>query len=234
MKAKTDDQARARALRLQGKTYDDIALELGVSKSSVSLWVRDLPRPRRSPEDLTRHMDMMRGVRNANLERTYARNRDRSRGEIDPFTDRDLLIAGVALYWAEGSKSKPWRATKRVIFTNSDPNMVRVYLAWLRLVGVAPEDCGFRVSIHMSADVTEAERFWAELVGVPVEALYPPTLKRHTPKTNRQNTGDGYRGCLVVTVRRSSELYERIEGWWTGIVDGVGAQLPAIPPGSVG
>lgn len=46
-------RARARELRLQGWTYDQIEVELGCSKSSVSLWVRDLPRPerKRSPEE---------------------------------------------------------------------------------------------------------------------------------------------------------------------------------------
>jgi predicted transcriptional regulator len=43
--AKDDARAKARALREQGLTYNQIAGELGVSKSSVSLWVRDLPRP---------------------------------------------------------------------------------------------------------------------------------------------------------------------------------------------
>ena len=35
---------RARELRGPGHTYSEIAAQLGVSKSSVSLWVRDMPR----------------------------------------------------------------------------------------------------------------------------------------------------------------------------------------------
>ena len=46
-RAKDDLHARARELRAQGLDYDDIAAALGVSKSSVSLWVRDMPRPER-------------------------------------------------------------------------------------------------------------------------------------------------------------------------------------------
>src|SRR5215475_2273508 len=45
--AKDDLHARARLLREQGYDYNRIAAELGVSKSSVSLWVRDIPRPER-------------------------------------------------------------------------------------------------------------------------------------------------------------------------------------------
>jgi hypothetical protein len=42
-----------------------------------------------------------------------------------------------------------------------------------------------------------------------------PTLKRHNPRTVRKNTGDDYHGCLRVDVRRSVDLYRKIEGWAT-------------------
>lgn len=45
--ARDDLKAQARNLRSQGLDYDEIVAALGVSKSSVSLWVRDLPRPAR-------------------------------------------------------------------------------------------------------------------------------------------------------------------------------------------
>jgi hypothetical protein len=46
-RAKEDLRERARELRTQGLDYEEIAGALSVSKSSVSLWVRDLPRPAR-------------------------------------------------------------------------------------------------------------------------------------------------------------------------------------------
>lgn len=42
------------------------------------------------------------------------------------------------------------------------------------------------------------------------------TLKRHNPKTVRKNTGEAYRGCLIVRVRRGRELYWMIEGLVAG------------------
>lgn len=51
-RAKDALQARVRELRTQGLDYEEIADALGVSKSSVSLWVRDLPvPPRLSPAE---------------------------------------------------------------------------------------------------------------------------------------------------------------------------------------
>lgn len=43
-RAKDSEHARACELRAQGLTYTEIAAEVGVSTSSISRWVRDMPR----------------------------------------------------------------------------------------------------------------------------------------------------------------------------------------------
>jgi transcriptional regulator with XRE-family HTH domain len=218
--AKHELQARARELRLAGKTYDEIVAELGVSKSSVSLWVRHLPKPQPSPE----RMHRMREARWEPHRRKMAFLREQTKAaavaETRQMTDRDLFIAGVALYWSEGCKSKPHSLRETVIFCNQDPGVIRVFLAWLALLGVEPDRIQYRVMIHETADVAGAEGYWADLVGVDVSALQRTTLKKHNPKTVRKNVGEGYHGCLVVRVRRGADLYRRIEGWWYGIVLG--------------
>lgn len=218
VQAKRQMRKRARELRRAGKTYDEIVAELQVSKSSVSLWVRDLPKPAVPQERL----DRMREARWA----PHRRERDIKRQqtklaaaqEVGCMTDRELFLVGVGLYWAEGTKSKPHKIREDVVFVNSDPDMIRVYLAWLKLLGVGAERLQFRVMIHESADVEGAERCWAELADTEVTAFGKTTLKKHNPKTVRKNIGDDYRGCLVIRVRDGADLYRRIEGWWYGIV----------------
>jgi hypothetical protein len=100
-----------------------------------------------------------------------------------------------------------------MIFVNSDPSLVRFFLRFLSLVGIGPGDWVFRVCIHESADVAEAQRFWLELTGADPAQFRRPVLKRHNPKTVRQNTGDGYHGCLRIEAKRSADLYRRIAGW---------------------
>ena len=78
---------KARDLRAQGLDYDEIAASLGVSKSSVSLWVRDLPTPprlsyeenrKRSAEGSRRYWGVERTVREARRAAGRARHgRDR-------------------------------------------------------------------------------------------------------------------------------------------------------------
>ncbi|MFD8256746.1 hypothetical protein [Streptomyces werraensis] len=218
--AKDDLQAKARELRLQGWTYDQIQIELGCSRSSVSLWVRDLPKPepRYTPEEQRQLMNEGLARRRAADEEGRRRTRRVAHRETRELTDRELFTAGVALYWAEGAKSKPYDRRERAVFVNSDPGVIQTYLAWLDLLGIDRERLGFRVLIHESADIDAAHAFWAEIVDTDPSAFARPTLKKHNAKTIRKNTGENYRGCLTVTVARSADLYNRIEGWWSGIV----------------
>ncbi|WP_432063202.1 helix-turn-helix domain-containing protein [Streptomyces sp. S1] len=224
--AKDDLRARARELRLEGWTYDRIQAELGCSKSSISLWVRDLPKPEPRYTEEERRARMNAGL--ARLRATQDEERQETKRlaheSVGALSDRELFIAGVTLYWAEGTKDKTHRRREVLQFINSDPNVITLYLRWLDLLGVTPDRLRFRVSIHESADVAEAERFWAELAGVDASTFQRATLKRHNPKTVRKNTAEAYRGCLVVYVTGGSELYRRMEGAWYGIVEAAGAQ----------
>ncbi|MFH8346254.1 hypothetical protein [Streptomyces sp. NPDC018045] len=221
--AKDDLRARARELRGRGMTYDEIQVELGCSKSSISLWVRDLPKPppRRTLAEQAKLANRKRWEHELEVrDRARQQTKASAMTEIGMLSDRELMLVGVGLYWSEGSKSKPYRMSETVTFINSDPTMIQVHLAWLNLLAVGPEQLRFRVMIHESADVAASERYWADLVGVDVATFGKTTLKKHNPKTVRENVGENYRGCLVIRVLQGAELYRRIEGWWQGIAAG--------------
>ncbi|MEU6502049.1 hypothetical protein ABZ895_21090 [Streptomyces californicus] len=223
-RAKDDLREKARELRLQGMTYDQIQVELGCSKSSISLWVRDLPKPEPRYTEEERLTRMNAGLANlrAGQDRERLETKRAARESIGKLSDRELFIAGVTLYWAEGMKDKPYSRRESLLFINSDPNVIKVYLRWLDLLGVARDRLHIRVSIHESGDAPGAERFWSDVTGVPRTAFMRATLKKHNPKTNRRNTGATYHGCLVIYVTESAELYRRVEGAWYGIVLGAG------------
>lgn len=216
--AKDDLKAQARELRGQGLDYEEIAARLCVSKSSVSLWVRDLPRPprlsytenrRRSAEGVRRYWETERQVREARRATEIAD----AMTQMGNLSGRELLIAGAIAYWCEGTKRKPPYNAERVVFVNSDAGLIRLFLRFLDEAGVQRSDLRFCVHIHEGADVEGAQRYWQEITSALPEQFTGPALKRHNPKTSRWNVGDGYHGCLRVSVRRSSSLYRRIEGW---------------------
>lgn len=220
--AKDETRAAARELRSQGLDYEEIAEQLGVAKSSVSLWVRDMPihprlsyeeRRKRAAEGARRYWEAERRTREAIRES----ERSAAAAQIGKLTDRDVLIAGAVAYSCEGSKSRPGRRDDRVTFINSDPGLIAFFLRFLDTAGIPRDDLVLRVYIHENADAEAAQRFWLELTGVTPAQFRHPTLKRHNPRTVRKNVGETYHGCLRIDVRRSTQLYRRIEGWLSAV-----------------
>jgi transcriptional regulator with XRE-family HTH domain len=103
-RGKVVERQRARELRAQSRTLEEIATELGVSKSSVSLWVRDVefvpnPRPRtRGHRGDTPHPAHLAKL--AQIERLAREAAD----DVGQLTDREFMLFGVALYLGEGFK----------------------------------------------------------------------------------------------------------------------------------
>lgn len=229
--AKDDVRARAHELRASGKSYKEIERELGVARSTVSMWLRDVPL---TEEHRNRMMERQRTAYQRRADSIRARRQFReaqimkaSAAEVGAVSTRDVFVAGVIAYWAEGSKAKPWNPSARVSFINSDPSMIRLFLAFMDHVGVERDRLVFRVQIHESADVEYAHEFWSRVTGVAVDTFTRPTLKRHNPKTMRRNVGTTYVGCLTIVVRRSSDLNRQIAGWYDGIVSSLGGGVTA-------
>jgi transcriptional regulator with XRE-family HTH domain len=159
-RGKLVEQEEARRLRAGGMTMPDIAARLGVSKGSVSLWTRDVPfaaGPRRPPA--ARTPNRLQRAKQAEIEALLVAGRER----IGPLTDRDLLIAGAALYAGEGAK-----ADGRVKLANSDPRMIDLHLRWLRRF-FAVDESRLRVHLylHEGLDLDRAVDFWSSATRIP-------------------------------------------------------------------
>jgi transcriptional regulator with XRE-family HTH domain len=223
--AKDELRRECRQLRAAGFTYDEIAARTGASKGSISPWVRDVKMPAAARVRIEeRCRAARRNIGPLLHERALARHeqiRSRAAGLLGDVDGRDLFIAGIAIYWSEGSKDKEWRRSGRVTLINSDPTILRIFLAWLDLVGIPEADRSYRLNIHETADVPGNEQWWARELDIPLASFARATIKRHNPTTVRKNSGESYHGCLVVTVARSGELYYSIEGWWRAFASGV-------------
>jgi transcriptional regulator with XRE-family HTH domain len=161
-RGKVKEQEQARALRARNRTLADIAQILGVSKSSVSLWVRDVPftstlrlrGPHRRPHPA--HEAKLRQIEELNRA---------GRERIGTLSDEEFLVAGLALYAGEGAKGDG-----TVQFANTDPAMIRFFCAWLReFFDADASRLRVRVYLHQGLDLEGAEAFWSKLTGVPRE-----------------------------------------------------------------
>lgn len=94
-RARDADRDRARALRLEGRTYKQIQAELGVSSSTLSMWLRDLPHPQ---PDRAAHAAHMHRILSARREEQREEQKAAAFAEVGEITDRELMLLGVALY----------------------------------------------------------------------------------------------------------------------------------------
>lgn len=112
-RAKDELRAKARELREAGWTYPQIAKELGDSKSSCSLWLRDMVHPLGTLEGQERRTAAIRASCAKTQElREVDRStfKDEAADALGAISDRDVLVALAVSYWCEGGKSKPWHA----------------------------------------------------------------------------------------------------------------------------
>jgi hypothetical protein len=172
-RGKIDEQVRARALRAEAWTLQDIAAELGVSKSSVSLWVRDVPF---TP-------DTQRTAERRAIARSRGPNvlQRRKQAEIEEMNDAGLcrlgelgrqafLASGAALYAGEGAKTDG-----SVRFANSDPKMIAFFCAWLReFFEVDESRLRVRLYLHEGLDLEAATRHWSRVTRIPEKQFATP------------------------------------------------------------
>jgi hypothetical protein len=199
---KVAEQQRARDLRARSWTLQDIATELGVSKSSVSLWVRDVefvPRPRnRGHRSMKPHPFHV--ARLAEIERC----RTEGAALIGELTEREFLVLGVALYAGEGSKTR-----NDVAFANSDPRMISVFVRWLRQFFPIDESrLRVKLYLHQGLDLDAAISFWAQLTGIPPGQFTKPYRAVADPTRRRTKH---VMGCPSV-VYRSAAVHRRVMG----------------------
>jgi transcriptional regulator with XRE-family HTH domain len=200
-RGKTVEQLRARELRAQAWTLQEIADELGVSRSSVSVWVRDVvfePKPRQRP--IFRNPSSLHLKKLAEIESADAWGRER----IGTLTEDAFLAAGTALYAGEGAK-----ADHSVKFANTDPVMVAFFCRWLRTYFDIDESrMRVTVYLHDGLDLDAAECHWSHVTGVP-RHQFRAAYRARTDSSIR--TTKHVNGCCYV-VYSCSTVHRRIMG----------------------
>jgi hypothetical protein len=187
-RGKVAEQEKARLLRAQSRTLADIAEILDVSKSSVSVWVRDVPftpSKRRYGPHARYHPWQTRKLRQIKQMNEWGSD------QIGRLSEKAFLAAGAALYAGEGSKTG-----HSVRFANTDPTMVRFFCAWLRrFFDIDESRLRVRVYLHEGLDLDAAERFWAEATRVPRTQFGKPY--RAVADSSIRKTKHEY-GCVYV------------------------------------
>lgn len=187
-------------MRLEGASVREIEQALGVSRSSVSRWVRDIDL---TPEQRAQLIVRMRLGPIVSGERKAAKAREVRRGhqEIGRRLARERdesYVAGCMLYWAEGS-----RARNSVELTNSDPDLVAHFVAFLgRHFDVRPSRIKLTCNLFADHEARqhEIENFWLERLGLTRSSLRASAVNRYSKYSQKKRTNKLPYGTARVTV----------------------------------
>lgn len=210
---------KARKLRHNGASLNEIVSLLKVPKSTARYWCRDI---RLSEKQLRRlnSKQLLGSVRAA--EKIRQRRLDtisflmkEGEQEIGSISERDLWIAGAALYWAEGYK----KGNDEFGFTNSDPRLILLIIKWLVDICKVPKfEIRCRVcinSIHRKR-IKKIQIFWSNILEIPLDQFTKSTLISVKNKKSYLNS-ENYFGTLRIKVRKGTNLRRKVMGWIEGI-----------------
>jgi hypothetical protein len=206
---KAAEYAEARRLRAEeGMPMKQIAARLDVSVGSVHLWTKDIEV---SPEHERRNLARARVTASRSWQ---AKNRARrlafQREGRERARSGDLLHrAGCFLYWAEGAKSR-----STVGFANSDVNMVRFFVRFLRESLEVPEGkirVNFNVYTGNGLSIDQIERYWLNALELDASCLRTHIVNHFpTSSSGKKRNRLPYGVCFVKV--HSTRLVQHIYG----------------------
>lgn len=215
---KFKEKLKAVDLRKRGHSYRDILSRLNVSKSTLSIWLRDIELSENQKKKLLNKQSSAayRGAKaqqKKRIERTQ-RILKEAKQEMPTLTTKQIFLPGVMLYWAEGAKS-----TETVKFSNSDPLMIKFMMRWFREICKVPNE-KFRIAIHSHSLLVngDIEKYWSEITAIPL-AQFQKTYIKQTSLGQRKNVL--YNGTCTICVF-NKDLFRRIRGWRFGFLEKIG------------
>lgn len=215
--AKYDLRLKAREMRSAGESVKKIAQNLGIAKSTVSIWVRDIILSVEQLESLKNNS--IKGAERGRLLSAFMQKERRHKLMEDSYldgkeylgkiSDREFLIAGLALYWGEGSKK-----SRNLRINNSDPKMLVFMLNWFRkFFSIKNDDIRLIVGInviHKKRDKI-VRKYWSDITGVPLNYFRKTSFKKINNKKVYSNY-DQYFGVLTIDVLKPTRFYYKIIG----------------------
>lgn len=202
---------KAVKLRNKGLSYNEIRKEVGVSKSSLSLWLKDIPLSLEHKKRLyTKQIEILARGPNSQRERRIKEIESiikEAKSEVKlPIPLETLRLMGAMLYWAEGRKIKGMME-----LTNSDPLLILFFVNWLgKIFNIHAQDLKMRLNIYPQQDEGDLKKFWSDLTGIPISSFGKSFVKPPN-KFYKKNTL--YYGTARIEVPKSVDKKHRLHGW---------------------
>jgi hypothetical protein len=189
---------KAIELRKAGQSYSQIRQQLGVSKSTLSVWLEDLPLPEERIRELRDwsavRIERYRETRRKNRETILCKVYDQEHSKIFPMSAREEFLCGLFLYWGEGLK------VGRTYFSlsNTDFRMMRFFIYWAKsAMGVHPDKFVIKLHLYSDMDAKRERSFWSRTLGIPYSQFRKPYIKKSSLRGLTHKNGFGHGTCNV-------------------------------------
>ena len=217
--AKYELKEQVRKLRKKGFSINEIVKKLQVSKSTVSIWCRDIVLSELQNKNikikslLKTNKGRMIGAEMNKNKRLLAIQLAKDFGEnkISKINKKELLFIATALYWSEGSKSD---RTSGFQFINSDPEMILIVKKFLTSYMNIEESelvCSVQINGLHKYRISKVLNFWQNLLNLQDNQIRKPYFIETKSKKVYENH-DEYYGICRLMVRKSTDLKYRMIG----------------------
>src|ERR1700730_2355292 len=155
--AKMSLREQAVRLRLEGCTYSQIKRDLGVQKSTLSGWLKNLELNSEQLDKMSENINISNEFR---IER-YRQTRKNQKlvrlkrvleeqFKLVPLSEKELFLAGLFLYWGEGSKQHG-----SIFISNTNPQVLKFALGWMtESLKIPKEKLKAQIHLYKDMDVT--------------------------------------------------------------------------------
>lgn len=208
---KTKERKKCRELRRKGISVGEISNKVGVSKSSVSLWTRDIILSDSQQIKLNNRVDASKKWSQKNRDkRKIYQDKGRELYRFSNTNKKELLSNGAMLYWAEGHKKNNKNAVR---FTNSDLDMIKYFIFFLEN-GLDVPFSSIKLSINCYDDlksIEEIETYWEKQTGIKKENFDKTQLNKISIYGKKKRAGESEWGTVKIIVH-STEIIQKIYG----------------------
>lgn len=215
------DKNIAIKLRKSGKSYNQISVSLGIPKSTLSVWLKDLSLSDsakikiQSRVNSTAIKNLIKRNKNQTIlaEERHERIRKIAREEAKILLSNPLFISGVSLYWAEGYKQgangSKWKC---VDFANSDPDMIKLMVKFfIKFFKIKKSDINIQLMLHNPKNSSKTIDFWHKLTGIPKENFMKTCSVLSKASLQKRNKTLQY-GTIHLRVNNVEHFF-RLIGW---------------------
>lgn len=152
----------------QGLSTNEVATKLGVSIWSIISTMRRCGLIRRKPSETIR-LKFIRSPKSYQIKRTLTNK------------EKQLKVAGLMLYWAEGVKS----SNNTIDLANSDAKMIRLFISFLKTIYQINE-AKLRILLYCysNQNVDSLINYWVKITGVAKKQFIKPYV-RHDYNKNK-------------------------------------------------